>query len=206
MKLGKNLIGSLTTFTYDSPSAHDRYPQILVLHNDFEGCVHGINFNYLTNEELDFIKSVLNDDYAEEASKANPNLKTQLDRMKTLLAGVDIKSPAVFYNQIIRPFIKRYDSYRLYKPDHIKNTRTLITYEMMIGTKPGMVFSDYQSKLKHMVPQKQVVQPKITTQTTQTQTPARRPMPSTQQTISPLSSVPNPVRDQSEFFKNLGKK
>jgi len=193
MNLNQSHIGSLVTFAYDSPNSHDAAPEVLVLHHSWEGLIHGINFNYLTKEELDFVKSVINEDYAAEAIKQYPGIGVEIDRMKTNLLTLQITSPGMFYNKFIKNFIKKYGSYRLYKPEYVRSLRTMISSEVMRGLKPGLVFDKYKVQIQAQKPE------------TAAQKAANQQVVQQPNKQNPLASVPNPVRDQSEFFRNLGK-
>lgn len=136
--------GSIVTFTYHGKVVHDKFPQILVLHENWEGKVHGINLNNLSDNELNYLKAVVNPTFANEMIQKDPALAMELQRLPKVL---DIKSPYDFYVRFIKGFIKRYDSYRQYSREKMQNIRIVKSREEFVGTEPGR-FSDFVAKTK----------------------------------------------------------
>lgn len=127
-------IGDLITFTYPlAPQtyAHDPNPRVLVLHENWQGHVHGLNFNLLTNEEINTIRAILDPffemSYRNALSAQNPNAFKELEAIITSSGNPKITSPHDFYLKVIKPFIRPrgYDPYRLYKPNLMTGVRIL---------------------------------------------------------------------------------
>ena len=45
---------------------HDRYPQVLVLHNNWQGNIHGINLNQLSQQEINYLTAIIDPFFAAE--------------------------------------------------------------------------------------------------------------------------------------------
>jgi hypothetical protein len=157
-------IGDLISFTYEPqqpPSkVHDKFPQVLVLHPNWEALVHGLNFNYMSDDEKNTIRMLLDPmfemKYRDALRNRNPNLFDELEGIVSGRAGSggglhkihppartqgaaskvkDINQPRAFYYAVIRPFIFRrgWDPYRKYKLSGMKNVRVVTPASVMTG-------------------------------------------------------------------------
>lgn len=149
-------IGDLITFNYPAPHkqgtrAHDLHPQVLILHDNWQGKVHGLNFNYLTEHEINFVKAVLNPEFAEAISKKDPSIRTQLERMSHMSATLNITSPHDFYVRFVKNFIKPrgYDPYRIYTPSKMTGVKVIFAKEVMVGDRKDGVFQRLIDKIKN---------------------------------------------------------
>lgn len=160
-------IGDLITFSYEGKSTrvgpvgrHDKFPQVLVLHPNWEGLVHGLNFNYLSDDEKNVIRMLLDPmfemKFRDALRNRNPNLYDELEGIVTGKAGsggglhqvapppapsgpttrvTKINNPRGFYYNIIRPFIyeRGWDPYRRYAPSRMKNVRVVTSARVITG-------------------------------------------------------------------------
>jgi hypothetical protein len=159
-------IGDLVSFTYEPPPSrppsrvHDKYPQVLVLHPNWEVLMHGLNFNYLSDDVKNTIRMLLDPmfemKFRDALRNRNPNLFDELEGIITGRSGSgggrhliappprtqgaaskikDINHPRAFYYAIIRPFIYKrgWDPYRKYKLSGIKNARVVTPAAVMLG-------------------------------------------------------------------------
>lgn len=144
-------IGDLISFTYPAihqqgTRAHDKYPQVLVLHNNWQNNVHGLNFNYLTDDEINVIRMMIDPSfqlkYVEDLERKNPNLVKEFDRIIGRAGAATITSPFDFYNRVVKPFIKQrgWDPYRRYRPDKMTNVRTVQKQRVMTGEERRRLF------------------------------------------------------------------
>lgn len=149
-------IGDLITFGYPlapQTRAHDKYPKILVLHNNWQGFVHGINFNYLTNDEINTIRAILDPffemKYRNDIAAKNPNAAKELEAIISSSGNPKVTSPHDFYMKVIRPFIivRGWDPYRLYYAEKMSGIRILQKEYHMTG-------KDAQAKFKQQQQQK----------------------------------------------------
>jgi len=148
-------IGDIITFTYpavhqQNTKAHDRFPQIIVLHNgwpahDFHGrvlrggklFVHGLNMNYLTDDEINAIRMFTDpffeQKYIEALQRKNPRLVNEIEKITLNLAGANIISPHSFYLRALKPFIapRGYDPYRMYAPEKMTAPRVVQRREIL---------------------------------------------------------------------------
>lgn len=107
----------------------DKAKQILVLHPNWHMKVHGIDLGNLTPAEGQVLRAIM-----------DPETKRQLDDGKWPVPGVPsyplirdiltrldpvelIKTPLTFYQQLIKPFIRDKDCYRIYNPQYIFGVR-----------------------------------------------------------------------------------
>jgi len=133
--------GDLISFSYrKEETTHDLYPQVLVLHENWKGNVHALNFNYLDEQERNYVKAILNPTFAEEISKKDPQIRMELARVgaAAVTTGKQIDSPYSFYVRFVKGFAKKHNSYRKYKPEKIFNVRILATKDEMQGKKKGL--------------------------------------------------------------------
>ncbi len=145
-------IGSLISFTYSGISAHDKFPQILVLHNGWQGFVHGLNFNYLTEQEKNYIKAILNEEFAKKLSEKDPVLKNKLNQFAGTYDSLNITSPHDFYTRFVRQFIKpkNYDPYRRYSPSKMTGIKVISKKEILTGEQKDTVFNKFVNKFQNM--------------------------------------------------------
>ena len=144
-------IGDLISFTYPAvhqqgTKAHDKFPNVLVLHPNWKNNLHGLNFNYLTDDEINALRMIIDPGfelkYAENLQKKNPNLMRELDRIVLKMGNSNITSPHDFYLRVIRPFIivRGWDPYRRYRPDKMTNIRIVQKREIITGEQKASIF------------------------------------------------------------------
>lgn len=147
-------IGQLISFSYQSERSHDRNPQVLILHPDWNmypyrdelgnrragpPLLHGLNFNYLTDDEINIIRMIVDPafqlKYFDNMEKKNRNLAMEFDRIMARAGAANITSPHDFYLKSIKPFImpRAWDPYRLYDPKNMSGVRILQTQQSMLG-------------------------------------------------------------------------
>lgn len=105
---------------------HDKYPQVLVLHNSWAGKVHGINLNQMSQQEINYLTALVDPFFAAEIIKKDGRIKAELQRLPK---DLQISSPHDFYMRVIKPFIKLYDGYRLYNPSKMFNVKVVKSYK-----------------------------------------------------------------------------
>jgi hypothetical protein len=157
-------IGDIIQFTYEPeqpPSkVHDKFPQVLVLHPDWQGLVHGLNLNYLSDDEKNVIRMILDPmfemKFRDALRKRNPNLYDELESIITGKKGTGtathmvhpppvssgptttvskINNPRAFYYNIIRPFVytRGWDPYRKYKHSGIRGASVVTPASVVTG-------------------------------------------------------------------------
>ena len=138
-------IGDLITFTYPLPPntrAHDKFPRVLVLHPGWEGLVHGLNFNYLSADEVNTVRMLIDPfyemKYRDALKRRNPNAYNELESIITSPIGTrnsKMTSPQDFYRGVIRPFIMQrgWDPYRKYRVDKISGARIITSARVITG-------------------------------------------------------------------------
>jgi len=137
-------IGDLAAFSYparhlEGTRAHDKYPSVLVLHPLWKNNVHGLNFNYLSDDEINVIRMLIDPGfqlkYIENLSKKNPNLVREFDRIIGSAGNAVITSPYDFYSRVIRPFIitRGWDPYRRYVPSKMRGVRVVQPSSVITG-------------------------------------------------------------------------
>lgn len=154
-------IGDYIQFNYpavhlEGTEANDPRPRVLVLHNNWGGLVHGLNFNYLNDDEINMIRMILDpnfeDKYRANMEKKNPNMIRQYDSMMATGGGAKITSPLDFYHRVVQPFIrgKGWDPYRKYKPNLMRGTRVLQKRQILEGLNKPSAFHDYERRFRYM--------------------------------------------------------
>lgn len=146
-------IGDIITFSYPAihqmgTRANDKFPQVLVLHPDWQNNMHGLNFNYLTDDEINALRMLIDpmfeEKYAEALQRKNPRIMQEVDRIVLKMSNANITSPHDFYLRVIRPFImvRGWDPYRRYRPDKMTNIRQVQKREVIMGqSRASMVFN-----------------------------------------------------------------
>ena len=153
-------IGDLVTFSYPAvhkqgTRAHDKNPTVLVLHNNWKGQLHGLNFNYLTEHEINMIRMILDVNfekrYKASLTRRAPHVVKEYDSIMSAASASNITSPLSFYQQIIRPLIvtRSWDPYRRYRLDKITGARVLQTRPVLTGEQQvGNIFSRFADKFR----------------------------------------------------------
>jgi hypothetical protein len=153
-------IGDLISFSYPAvhlqgTRAHDKHPKLLVLHTNWEGLVHGLNFNYLTNEEINTVRMILDPsfemNYRESMTKKSPGAVAEFDRIMQGAANANITSPNDFYVRVVRPFIitRGWDPYRLYRPEKMSGIQIVQKRQHLEGQPQG-IFQKFIQKFQAM--------------------------------------------------------
>lgn len=154
-------MGDLISFRYPAvhkqgTRAHDKSPEVLVLHPNWQGNLHGLNFNYLTRDEINLIRMLIDPTFArqykEKFNKRNPRLGQEVDNILNTARVADITSPGMFYNNIVRPFIKSrgWDPYRRYVPSKMSGVRVLQKRAHMVGEDKESLFDKFKNKFQFM--------------------------------------------------------
>ncbi len=143
-------IGDLIRFTY--PSRNDPNPLVLVLHTNWRNLVHGLNFNYLTSQEQNYIKAVLNPVFESEIVKRDQRIATQMNAMQSQMNNLNVTSPHDFYLRFVRGFIKPrgWDPYRLYHERDMGNVRIATRKSIMVGDEKENLLNRFAQKFQHM--------------------------------------------------------
>ena len=143
-------IGDLVTFTYPLPPdtrAHDRFPRVLILHPNWQGLTHGLNFNYLSADEINTIRMLVDPfyemKYRDALKRKNPNAYRELEAIITTptswrgssVRNARMTSPQEFYRGVIRPFIiqRGWDPYRKYRADKVSAVRIITPARVITG-------------------------------------------------------------------------
>jgi hypothetical protein len=169
-------IGDIVTFTYPAvhqqgTKAHDRFPQIIVLHPGWPAhtpppniqtirggklFVHGLNMNYLVDDEVNAIRMftdpAFEQRYVDALQRKNPRLVNEIERITLNLVGANITSPHDFYRRALKPFIapRGYDPYRLYAPEKMTAVRTIQRQEVLTGkSRASKVFNQMNLRDKN---------------------------------------------------------
>ena len=142
-------IGDTIIFSYNGERSHDPTPRILVIHNDWQSLVHGLSLNVLTDQETNYLKAVVYPTLAADIMKKDPRIRQELTRIKHQLPHMNIYSPRDFYVRFLKTFIRRYDSYRLYKPMSMSNVKVLTKRKDLVGDqKDKGLFDKYVDRVK----------------------------------------------------------
>ncbi len=117
--------GDLITFRYSSPTANDRSPVVLVVTPRWNGMLHAVNIGKLPEREREMLLRIANPDY-------EPAVGSYIDKIPALQRILEKRrldpehmSPQTFYRKYVAGFVRRYNSYRIYKPEFISGVRTL---------------------------------------------------------------------------------
>jgi hypothetical protein len=165
--------GQTIRFTYQHPpegvdeDTGDRFKEILVLHPNWHGRVHGIDLKRLTQAEREVLHAILDEKQVAAAKSGKrphkfPLVNDVLRRMDPL---DEIKNPVGFYTRFVKVFLKNKDAYRTYTPVKM----SAITIVKQTDVKGNVI---NPKPLFHKVETKpQATKPTTPTQPTQPQQP-----------------------------------
>jgi len=158
-------IGDTVSFTYKGEHSHEDYPQVLILHTSWRRTrfpheapkVHAIQYNTLTDSEINYLKSLINPKFAKEMEATDPSIKMKLSSIGYYNKNpslYNINSPRDFYYFAIKPFVRSTkgagrDPYRLYFPEKMLNPKIVVKVEITTGQEKGM-FANYINKFKNL--------------------------------------------------------
>lgn len=115
--------GSTIRFTYMGPETVDRYKEVLVLHPNWRGKMHGIDLKRLTPAEMGVIRCIFDPKYVRgEKIHPYPLVNDILRRMDPI---EDIKNPISFYHKFVKVFLRDKDAYRTYYPNLMSGVTTI---------------------------------------------------------------------------------
>lgn len=137
-------VGQFITFTYNPPArdvakraglqtepVKEKSKEILVLHPNWHGKVHGIDLKNLTPAEGQVLRSIMDPenkrklDAGEWPIQGVPSYPLIRDILTRLDPAELIKNPMAFYSQLIKPFIRDKDCYRQYNPQYVFGVRVV---------------------------------------------------------------------------------
>jgi hypothetical protein len=102
--------GDIIRFTY--PSRHDRFKQVFVIHELWNGKMHGLDMKRMTAAEREVLRFVMN--------PKNKGKRHRIPLINDIMTRMDpptlLENPVSFYNQFVKQFIKNKDVYRTYYP------------------------------------------------------------------------------------------
>lgn len=146
-------MGDLITFDYSlGQVVHDKNPKVLVLHPNWQGQMHGLNFNYLTEQEINYIKAVLSPTFESQIVQTDRRIAIQMTRVRAIIDTLNITSPMDFYARFVRGFIqpRGWDPYRRYTTSKQRSMRTITPSAIMTGDQPEQgIFHKAMNKLKN---------------------------------------------------------
>jgi hypothetical protein len=159
-------VGQFITFNYNPPARdvrkrpglqtvqglqplerHDREKSILVLHPMWQNMMHGVDLKRLTPAETQTLKAVM-----------DPKIKAQVDQgvwpvqgcppyplIRDILRRFDptelAKNPVLFYQSLVKPFIRDKDCYRKYNPSYVFGVKVVVeTHVQGTVTNPRPAF------------------------------------------------------------------
>lgn len=145
----KFLSGQTLRFTYRehagaSPDeSSDDFKEVLVLHPNWQGRLHGIDLKRLTSAERETLDAVFNPDQKGKPHRF-PLVNDILRRMNPI---EEVKNPVSFYSKFVKVFLRNKDAYRTYNPSRILNV-TISEQTSVIGKviNPTPLFHKVESK------------------------------------------------------------
>lgn len=139
--------GQVVKFSYkhrspvDSESG-DSHKEVLILHPNWVGKVHGIDLKRLSPAEREVLRAVM-DPKAREKTHRLPLVNDIVRKMDVLK---EIRNPVPFYSKFVKPFLRNKDAYRTYYQsamigitviDEITAVQKPENTKPLFGPKPG---------------------------------------------------------------------
>lgn len=156
----KYLPGQVLRFTYRVHTGAmpgepgDDFKEILVLHPNWLGKLHGIDLKRLTSAERETLDAIFN---PEQKGKSHrfPLVNDILRRMDPI---TEVKNPVSFYSKFVKVFLRNKDAYRTYYTTSMLNV-TIASQTSVVGKviNPTPLFSKVEIKATQTVPEKTVV-------------------------------------------------
>jgi hypothetical protein len=146
--------GQQIRFTYNHPAegideaTGDRFKEVLVLHPNWAGKVHGIDLKRLTMAEREVLDEVLDPKTRTEVLSGHPHrIPLVNDIVKRMNPVEEIKNPVSFYSRFVKVFLKNKDAYRTYNPHRMLNV-TVVQQTKVTGhvINPKPLFHKVESK------------------------------------------------------------
>jgi len=119
--------GQIVRFNYSGEHATRKRPLVLVLNPNYDGKLHGIILDYISDDLLVKLRDLVHETTQEKARK--------LIGLRLPLLKADIKDPQRFYERRLRPFIRSHfkqtrgehplTPYRTYIRKNIRNLRVI---------------------------------------------------------------------------------
>ena len=114
--------GHVIRFNYKGERANVKRPLVFVLHPDYEGFLHGLTLDYISESTLVALSKIVKDTVVAKIQK--------LARVRLPLLKPDIGRPYDFYHNRLKKFIKGNfpqgeSPYRTYKVGNITNLKRL---------------------------------------------------------------------------------
>lgn len=128
--------GQVIRFTYSHKAVDgdtgDRFKEVMVLHPNWRGKMHGIDMKRLTAAEREVLDAIF-DPESRKVPHRIPLVNDILNRMDPL---EDVKNPQSFYSRFVKVFLRDKDAYRTYWPLRMFN----VTVAKQTSVK-GMVYN-----------------------------------------------------------------
>jgi hypothetical protein len=113
--------GSFIRFTYSGLKSEDKNKEILVLHPNWLGEVHGLDLKRITPAERKVLEAIL-DPETKNKQHPYPLVNDILRRMDPI---AELKNPLSAYHKLIKPFIRDKNCYRRYKISLMSATQVI---------------------------------------------------------------------------------
>lgn len=127
-------IGQIIRFTYHhsfrDASTGEQYKEVLVLHPNWNGYMHGIDLKRLTPAQREVLAAILDPEQRDKPHRLPlvNDIKRRMDPVQL------IRNPVGFYAQFVKPFLRGTDAYRTYLPQNM--TGVTVDREAQIGPGP----------------------------------------------------------------------
>ena len=162
--------GEQIRFTYLHPvegmdeATGDRFKEVLVLHPNWMGKVHGIDLKRLTQAEREVLDDILNPTLREEVHAGKPHrIPLVNDILRRMNPVEEIKNPVSFYSRFVKVFLRNKDAYRTY--DQHKMVNVTISQKTQVHgtvTNPKPLFHAVETKAPQpTIPTQQVAKPAV---------------------------------------------
>lgn len=119
------------------------HKEVLVLHPNWQGKMHGIDMGRLTMAEREVLQEIFDPSNRGKPHRI-PLIEDVLRRMDPI---EDIKNPMSFYSKFVKVFLRDKDAYRTYFPARMLNT-IVVEQSKVAGkvTNPKPLFHKVESK------------------------------------------------------------
>ena len=139
--------GQIIRFTYSHKTIDkdtgDKFKEVLILHPNWNGKLHGIDLKRLTPAEREVLEAIM------DPETRNRNTKHPLPIVNDIIRRMDpsqeIRNPATFYTKFVKKFLNSRDAYRQYYVGQMKGL--VIAKDIKISGRvnnPKPLFGDQQ--------------------------------------------------------------
>lgn len=121
--------GQFIRFNYRGFQTVEPDKEVMVLHPNWRGQLHGIDLKRLTPAQVDVLHQIMDPETKTKGSRVS----LVNDILRRMDPVEEIKSPMTFYVKMVKPFLRGVDAYRRYETSRMSGV-TILRESQVKGT------------------------------------------------------------------------